>query len=122
MKEEDFKSVQLPTSYQGDESHLIGVETTGDLGTNGGHRLVTLNLDDHFVYLYEAVSGTDRYPPGRMMHVNLSRVEFERAITIYTARLGRMEEEAAKRRKEAADKKEAGGDDFDPFLESDDLP
>lgn len=118
MKQEEFKPVQLPANYSSDESWLIGSETESDLGQQGGHRLLTMNMDDRMIYFYEGVSGTDRYPPGRMMHVTLSKAELERAIKIYQDRLARREKE------EAEAKKMTTGDDFDPFLDSnrDDLP
>lgn len=126
MSEQEIKPVALEVNYKGndqylgDESHLIASATGNQLGLYGDHRLLTMNLDSQRVVIYEAISGNDRYPPGRNMHVEISALEFEAMIKIYQARLTRAEElKAAWKEKHPA---ETHGDDFDPFLDSDDLP
>lgn len=106
--------------YMGDESHLIASKTGSCLGAAGDHRLLTMNLDNNSIRLYEAISGNDRYPPGRNMHISLSFEEFEACAEIYKARLTRAEELRAKLNSEGVTV--GAGDDFDPFLNDDDLP
>lgn len=82
-------------------------------GLDGGHRLLTAAMTNNRVVIYEAVSGNDRYPPGRNMHVELSFVEMDNLLEVYT------QIKADEEKRQAAYKT---GDDFDPFLDSDDLP
>lgn len=125
MSEQEIKPVALSTEYigddryLGDESHLIASNTGASLGLQGDHRLLSMNLDNQRIVIYEAVSGTDRYPPGRNMRVEISGQEFEAMIKIYQDRLMRAEELQAKWRA-AHPAAAAASDDFDPFL--DDLP
>ena len=118
--EKEIVPVQLPTDYDADESFLIATQTGTYLGGEGDHRILTLNMDNNSVHIYEAVSGTDRYPPGRMMNVKMSRAEFEAIIKTYQGRAARMEEKERKEREAYA--APARGEDFDPFLAMDDIP
>lgn len=124
MKEPVALEVEYPAgeTYLGDESYLIAAHTGGAIGAAGDHRLLSMCIDSNTIRVYEAVSGNDRYPPGRNMNVSITFEEFEAMIKIYQARLTRKEELEAKRK--AADKAvlTPSGDDFDPFLDSDDLP
>lgn len=122
MAVDKFSPMALPTDHDNDESYLIAASTDYQLGGDGGQRLVTFNLDDQTVTIYEAVSGTHRYPPGRMMGVSLSAKEFEEMLTIYQARKVRKEEEAAADKAAAEAYTKYQKDDFDPFLAAEDLP
>lgn len=115
---QELEPVALPVDSDVDESFLISGHTGIYLGSGGDHRLLTLNMDGLNIHIYEAISGTDRYPPGRIMNVMLSRSEFDAIAKIVAGRVARLEERQKKEREEyeAAGKT---GDDFDPFL---DLP
>lgn len=95
------------------------------LGENAGFLLRTALFGVNRVELYEVVSGTDRYPPGRVAKVTLSYEELDRLMGEYQKHRAALEErERAYQEKLAAQAASytGGADDFDPFLDSDDLP
>lgn len=73
---------QVPQLYSDDSRRVVrlGVELGYQLGRDGDYRLLTAAMDSESVTLFEAVSGTDRYPPGRNMHVCLSAEEFDQLV------------------------------------------
>lgn len=84
-------------------------------GSEGDYRLLTMTCGRYDIAIYEAVSGTDRYPPGRNMHVRMSFEEMDKLMIGYTL----LKEE--RERLEAERKAKSG--DFDPFFnDDDDLP
>lgn len=83
-----------------------------DLGADGDYRILSAVLGERRVVLFEAVSGTDRYPPGRNMHVSLSAEEFDQLVAAVTQFRAGQESPDARRLH----------DDFDPFLDEADLP
>src|SRR5690349_10163642 len=80
-------------------------------GLGGDYRLLTGVFGWHSCVLYEAISGNDRYPPGRNMHVELSFDEMDALVAAYTRHRAEQEKANAKR----AEASQA--DDFDPFAE-----
>lgn len=114
MSEEEKKIVELKSETHDRIVLLNEAHSGGYGGLNGDYRLVTAVLGYNQCVLYEAVSGNDRYPPGRNMHVELSFEELETLLTAYTRHKAAQEEAKAKQATTLP------GDDFDPFL--DDLP
>jgi hypothetical protein len=96
--------------------HLDGYQ----LGDNAGFVLKSALFGHNGVEVYEATSGTDRYPPGRISKVSLSFEEIERFIAAHQkhqAARKAAEEDHQKRLKVAI-----LTDDYDPFIDTDDLP
>ena len=103
--------------------HLSRPDLSGySLGEGGSFVLRTALFGLSRVELYETVSGTDRYPPGRIAKVSLDYDELERLVDEYGKHKAAMEEVEAKRKAEQAVYQQAHADDFDPFLDSADLP
>ena len=86
-------------------------------GLDGCYRLLTAVMGGKRVVLYEAISGDHRYPPGRNMHVELSFAEMDNLLEAYAKIKAETEEREAAYQASAK-----SGDDFDPFLDSDELP
>lgn len=95
------------------------------LGQEGDYRLLTATMNEQNLVLFEAVSGTDRYPPGRNMHVSLSMDEFDTLVLAVQQFRAEVETKHAQER-EALEASRAShldtGDDFDPFLDDHALP
>ena len=87
-------------------------------GSAGDYRLMSAIIGSGQVELYEAISGTDRYPPGRNQHVSLDFAEVDALIEAYTKYKAEQEKREAEYR-EAVGKTKT--DDFDPFLDEGDL-
>lgn len=96
-------------------SYLLQTETGYRLGMNGDRRLLTVDMDLNFVVFGEAVTGNDRYPPGRFQRVQLSRDAFKQAIAAFL----HTDQEIKKQEQQG---KVYSVSDFDPFIDSDDLP
>lgn len=92
---------------------------TYTLGTAGDYRLMSAVIGSGQIELYEAISGTDRYPPGRNQHVSLAFAELDQLIEAYSKYKAEQEKRKAEYR-EAVGKPKA--DDFDPFLDEGELP
>ncbi|MGH2507464.1 MAG: hypothetical protein ACRDHZ_08695 [Ktedonobacteraceae bacterium] len=94
--------------------HLSRPELNGyTLGDDASFLLRTALFGVSRVELYEMVSGTDRYPPGRIAKVTLSYAELDRLIGEY------QKHRAAQAEKERTYQEKPAEDDFDPFLDSD---
>lgn len=118
---EDAKKSKQPRQLNEDKEmpifQLNEIEYLYNNGAESDYRLLSALFGMHDVAIYEAVSGNDRYPPGRNMNVRLSYEELEKLIEGYKAtKTERKRLEAERKAKSASD------DDFDPFLDSDDLP
>ena len=125
MAEEKDQTQVLATNSYG-RAVTLGADLDYSMGDNGDYRVVSAILSAKEIKIYEAVSGTDRYPPGRNMHVSLSAEEFGRLVQAYQQLLAEQEEEE-RRQREARTIRAAGvagaqGDDYDPFLDEGDLP
>ena len=86
------------------------------LGENAGFVLKTALMGYKRVELYETTSGTDRYPPGRIAKVSLTFAELDQLLLEYQKHRAALEEA------EQARESVPASDDFDPFLDSDELP
>jgi hypothetical protein len=91
------------------------------LGDNAGFTLKTALMGYERVEIYEATSGTDRYPPGRIAKVSLTFAELDQLVTEYQKHRAALEE-AEQARKASQRSAASASDDFDPFLDSDELP
>ena len=91
------------------------------LGDNAGFALKTALMGYERVEIYEATSGTDRYPPGRIAKVSLSFAELDQLMTEYQKHRAALEK-AEQERKASQSSAASASDDFDPFLDSDELP
>ena len=94
------------------------------LGDDASFLLRTALFGQNRVELYEMVSGTDRYPPGRIAKVTLSYAELDRLIGEYHKHQAAQQEKERtyrEKRAEQAASYASGADDFDPFLDGDDL-
>jgi hypothetical protein len=92
------------------------------LGDDAGFSLTTALFGYKRIEIYEATSGTDRYPPGRIAKVSLTFEELDRLIEEYGKHKAGIEEVEAARKASQGAAPAPSGDDFDPFLDSDDLP
>lgn len=115
---EEKKPIELCSETYDRVVVLNQVRSGGYEGLGGEYRLLTGVFGFNRCVVYEAVSGNDRYPPGRNMHVELAFEELDALLMAYTRHKAVIEEENAKRKVATS----PGGDDFDPFLDSDDLP
>ncbi len=88
------------------------------LGLDGSFRLATVVMGDDQVVIYEAVAGSDRYPPGRTMRIVLSLEEMDALIEHYTKHRADLEEQQHAR----LEMYNIPPDDFNPFRDTDDLP
>ena len=92
------------------------------LGDNAGFVLKSALMGYDRVELYETTSGTDRYPPGRIAKVSLTFAELDQLMTEYQRHRAALEEAEQKRKASQSTSAAGASDDFDPFLDSDDLP
>ena len=118
---EEKNEVQVLTGDEWKRVVQISATIGHDLGADGDYRLVSAALDDSHVVLFEAVSGTDRYPPGRHQQVRLAAKEFDRLVlAVQKWRADCEEREAREREARKADSDSRG--DYDPFLDDEPLP
>jgi hypothetical protein len=119
MSEEEITDTTKTVALdEGREVYLLNKpDGSYNQGEEGDYRLLTAVFGSSRVILYEAISGTDRYPPGRNMHVELSFEELELLVK------SRQEHKAAamKKQEEYNQKYHLAGD-YDPFLDGDNLP
>lgn len=103
--------------------HLSRPELSGyALGEDASFLLRTALFGQDRVELYEMVSGTDRYPPGRLTKVTLSYAELDRLIAEYRKHQVAKEEKERVYQEKRAAFYTGGTDNFDPFFDSDNLP
>jgi len=119
MTHEQHTALDL-TRENGPRTVLLSIPSVSPytLGQDGSFRLATAVMGDEQVVIYEAVAGSDRYPPGRTMRVVLSLAEMDALIEHYATHRAAMEEQ------QRADSRQwsTHTDDFDPFLDPDELP
>lgn len=89
------------------------------LGREGDYRLLTAALDGENIVLFEAISGTERYPPGRNMHISLSAEEFDRLVVAVQQFRADQEQQQAEWNAEQGIPQSS---DYDPFLDENNLP
>src|SRR5690348_2681278 len=85
------------------------------LGLDGSFRLATAVMGEEQIVIYEAVAGSDRYPPGRTMRIVLSLEEMNALIEHYAKHRADLEEQ----RRIYLEKYNAPPDDFNPFRDTD---
>jgi hypothetical protein len=117
MSGEKQESIELCSETYDRVVVLNNVSGGGYEGLGGDYRLLTGVFGFNRCVVYEAVSGNDRYPPGRNMHVELSFEELDALLVAFTHHKTAIEKD-----KEAKKITRNSGDDFDPFLDPDDLP
>lgn len=102
--------------------HLSRPELNGyTLGEDASFLLRTALFGVSRVELYEVVSGTDRYPPGRIAKVTLSYPELDRLMSAYQKHRAAQEEKERVYQEHLAATQAASfasdSEDFDPFLD-----
>lgn len=121
MSEEKEVQKTVTLDEEGDV-FLLNKPVPSYQGLDGDYRLLTAVYGSYQVVVYEAISGNDRYPPGRNMHITLSFQELEQLIKSYEEFKAAQKALEEKRKAEYAARYGRSGDDFDPFLDSDELP
>lgn len=123
-EQESIEFVNDPGEVRG--VHLSRPELNGyTLGENAGFLLRTALFGQDRVELYEIVSGTDRYPPGRIAKVTLSYAELDQLITEYRKHWAAKEEKERVYQEKLAVQtvpSTDGADTFDPFFDPAELP
>ena len=120
MSEEQNYVITL-THEQGEVRAVLLSKPTLDghqLGNDAGFTLTSALFGYNRVELYEAVSGTDRYPPGRIAKITLSFEELDRLIIEYQQHRAEIEAE----KQQAKAQQVTNQDEYDPFFDSDALP